>query len=145
MRLAHRVHTSASAEQVWEVLGDPQRWPQFDVALRGVRGTHGQASSGQRLIGLARTAALGIPIDVLEATAPTRLVLLVHTLPGLRQQITHEVTPAARGGSHITVSVTVEGLLARPSVGWVFLATGLTARLLARRADRLARAARRAA
>lgn len=145
MRLAHRVHTTASPSQVWQVLGDPQRWPQFNLAWRAVRGTVGRAATGQRLVGVARAASLGIPIDVAEATAPHRLVLLVHTVPGLREQVTHEVVPVARGGSQITVSVVVEGPLARPAVGLVYLGAGVTARLLARRADRVARAARRAA
>ena len=144
MRLAHRVRTTATPAQVWQVLGDPQRWAQFEVSLRGVRGAHGQVATGQRLIGVARAASLGIPIDVLEAQAPSRLVVLVHVLPGLREQLGVEVVPAARGGSQITVSVVVDGPLARPSLGWVYLGAGLTSRLLARRADRLAAQARAA-
>lgn len=136
------MHTAASPAQVWEVLGDPQRWPQFELSLRGVRGTHGGAATGQRLIGLSRVAALGIPLDVLEATPPHRLVLLVHTMPGLRQQMTVDVTPAVRGGADVTVAVVVDGLLGWPAVWPLYLATGLTARLLARRTDRLAEGAR---
>lgn len=145
MRLAHRVHTAASPSQVWQVLGDAQRWPEFHLAWRAVRGTVGPAATGQRLIGVSRAASLGIPVDVAEATAPHRLVLVVHTVPGLREQVTHEVVPVARGGSQITVSVVVDGPLARPAVLLVYLGAGLTARLLARRTDRVARAARRAA
>ena len=145
MRLTHRVHTDATPAQVWEVLGDPRRWPQFELGLRSVRGAHGSAATGQRLIGLSRVASLGIPLDVLEAHAPSRLVLLVHVLPGLRQEVTHVVTPAARGGSDLVVSVVVDGPLARASVVPSYLASGLTARLLAHRADRVARAARDAA
>ena len=145
MRLAHRVHTAATPAQVWEVLGDPQRWPEFELALRGVRGRPGATSTGQRLIGLSRFAALGIPLDVLEATPHSRVVLLVHALPGLREQVTYEVMPATRGGSDVVVSVVVDGPLGWPAVAPLFLASGLTARLLARRTDRIARAARRAA
>ena len=145
MRLAHRVHTAASPAQVWEVLGDPGRWPQFNPGLRGVRGAHGTAATGQRLIGLSRVGALGIPLDVVEAAAPSRLVLVVHAVPGLRQRLVHEVAPALRGGSDITVSFAVDGPLGWPAVGPLYLASGLTARLLALRTDRLARAARRAA
>jgi hypothetical protein len=145
MRLAHRVRTRASPAQVWEVLGDPRRWSEFEPALRGVRGRPGAVSTGQRLIGLSRVAALGIPLDVLEVTPHSRVVLLVHALPGLREQVTYEVTPAARGGSDVVVSVVVDGPLGWPSVVPLFLASGLTARLLARRTDRIARAARRVA
>jgi hypothetical protein len=145
MRLAHRVRTTASPAQVWQVLGEPQRWAEFELALRGVRGRPGRAATGQRLIGLSRLAALGIPLDILEATPPTRMVLLVHALPGLREQVTYAVAPAARGGSDIVVSVVLDGPLGWPAVPTLYLASGLTARLLARRADRIARAARRAA
>ena len=145
MRLAHRVHTAATPAQVWEVLGEPQRWAEFELALHGVRGRPGTVTTGQRLVALSRFAALGIPLDVLEATPPVRVVLLVHALPGLREEVTYAVAPAARGGSDIVVSVVVDGPLGWPSVVPLFLASGLTARLLARRTDRIARAARRAA
>ena len=145
MRLAHRVRTAASPAQVWEVLGNPQRWPQFELSLRGVRGRPGRVLTGQRLTGLSRVASLGIPIDVVEATPQARLVLLVHVLPGLREQVTYDVTPAAKGGSDVTVSVVVDGLLGWPAVAPLLLANALTVRLLAVRADRIARAARRAA
>lgn len=143
MKLAHRVHTSASPAQVWQVLGDPQRWPEFDLFLRRVRGSHGTAVTGQHLLGLGRVASLRIPVDVVEAVPDRRLVLLVHTAPGLRETVTHEITPAVRGGSDLAVSVVVEGLWAR--TGWLplWLASGVTARLLAARVDRLARAERR--
>ena len=145
MRLAHRVRTAAVPAQVWEVLGDPRRWSEFELSLRGVRGRPGRAQTGQRLTGLSRFAALGIPIDVLEASPPSRLVLLVHPLPGLRERVSFDVEPAARGGSVVTVTVVVDGLLGLPAVAPLFLGNVLTVRLLGVRADRIARAARSAA
>ena len=145
MRLAHRVHTAASPAQVWEVLGDPRRWPEFELSLRGVRGRPDRVLTGQRLTGLSRFAMLGIPIDVVEATPPSRVVLLVHAVPGLREQVRFDVTPAARGGSDVTVSLVVDGPLGWPAVAPLFLSNALTVRLLASRTDRIARAARRAA
>ena len=145
MRLAHRVRTAATPAQVWQVLGDPRRWAEFELSLRGVRGRPARAQTGQRLHGISRFATLGIPIDVVEATPPSRLVLLVHALPGLREQVRFDVTPAARGGSDVTVTVVVDGLLGWPAVAPLFLGNVLTVRLLAVRADRVARAARRAA
>lgn len=155
MRLAHRVHTLATPDQVWEVLGDPRRWSEVEPALRGVRGRPGATRAGQRLIGLSRFAALGIPLDVLEARAPSRVVLLAHVLPGLRLQVTCDVTAAMRGGSdrggsdrggsEIVVQIVVDGPLGWPAVVPTYLSSGLTARLLARRTDRIARAARRVA
>ncbi len=141
MRLRHRVHTAASPAQVWEVLGDTRRWPEFELSLRGVRGRPGRAQTGQRLIGLSRVAMLGIPIDVVEATPPSRVVLLVHAVPGLRERVTYDVTPVAGAGSDVTVSVAVDGPLAWPAVAPLFLGNVLTVRLLASRTDRIARAA----
>ena len=67
MRLAHRVRTAGDPAQVWQVLGDPRRWSEFELSLRGVRGRPGRAQTGQRLTGLSRFATLGIPIDVVES------------------------------------------------------------------------------
>ena len=145
MRLAHRVHVAATPAQVWEVLGDPERWPQFDLFLRRVRGTQGRTAAGQRLVGISRVGSLRIPVDVVEASPPSRLVLVVHTAPGLREHVTTEVTPALHGGCHITVQVALEGPLARVALGPLYLGRGVTARLLGARAERLARAARGAA
>lgn len=143
--MVHRVSTAADPAQVWEVLGDPRRWSEFELWLRGVRGRPGRAQTGQRLTGLSRMATLGIPIDVLEATPPSRLALLVHPVPGLREQVSFEVAAAAQGGSDVTVSVVVDGPLGWPAMVPLFLGNVLTVRMLSVRADRIARAARRAA
>ena len=145
MRLAHRVHTIATATQVWQLLGDPKAWPQFDLLLRRVEGYHAPATTGQQLIAVARFGALRIPVDVVEAVPGRRLVLLVHTAPGIRERVTHEITTAVRGGCDLEVSVVVDGLLAPVAAAPLYLASGFTTRLLASRTDRLARAARRVA
>ena len=145
MRLAHRVHTSATAAQVWELLGDPRAWPQFDLLLRRVEGHHAPATTGQNLIAVARFGALRIPVDVVEAVPGHRLVLLVHTAPGIRERVTHEITTAVRGGCDLEVSVVVDGLLAPVAAAPLYLVSGLTTRLLAARTEGLARAARRVA
>ncbi len=145
MRLAHSVRTSASPSEVWELFGTPAAWPQFDLFLRRVRGTEGQAAPGQHLVGVARWWALGIPLDVLEAVPDERLVLRVRTAPGLTEEVTHVLTPTVRGGTDIRTSVVVEGLFARPAAVPLWLASGLTTRLLAARTHRLARGRRRTA
>lgn len=145
MRLVQRVRTSASPAQVWEALGDPARWPEFEPFLRRVRGAHGPATAGQTLVGVSRVASLAVPVDVLEADAGKRLVLRVHVAPGVREVRTFEVVPLLQGGSDLRVGVVVDGLFAGPAVVPLWLANGLTLRLLAVRAERLARAARRAA
>ncbi|MDP9442948.1 MAG: hypothetical protein M3P83_00790, partial [Actinomycetota bacterium] len=75
----------------------------------------------------------------------SRVVLLVHAVPGLRERVTYDVTPVAGAGSDVTVSVAVDGPLTWPAVAPLFLGNVLTVRLLASRTDRIARAAHRAA
>ena len=145
MRLRHRVHTSATPAQVWTVLGDPQRWPEFDLLMHRIRGSAGQAVTGQHLLGIGRGGGLRIPVDVVEAVPERRLVLRIHAVPGVVEEITHEITPLLRGGCDLTVSVVVEGLFARVAFAPLWLAGGLTTRVLASRVERLAKAARREA
>lgn len=145
MRLTQRVRTSASPSQVWEVLGEPSRWPEFELMLRRVRGSDGPAAAGQTLLGVSRVALLAVPIDVLEAVAGARLVLRVHAAPGVVERLTFEVVPLVRGGSDICVSVVVDGMFARAAVLPLWLGSAFTTRMLGVRAERLARAARSAA
>lgn len=145
MRLRHRVRTSATPEQVWGVLGDPTRWPEFDLFLHRVRGASGPAMTGQHLLAVGRGFGVRIPIDVVEAVPERRLVLRVHAAPGVVEEVTSEITPLVRGGCDLAVSVVVEGLFARAAALPLWAARGLTSRVLAHRVERIARAARRAA
>ena len=145
MRLVQRGRTSASPAQVWEVLGTPARWPEFEPALRRVRGTSRTAAPGQALVGVSRVALVGLPIDVLEVVPASRLVLRVHVAPGVQQTMSFEVVPAVGGGSHVRLGFVVDGMLARLAVAPLWLSGGLTLRLLLARTERIARAARRAA
>lgn len=145
MRLRHRVRTSATPAQVWTVLGDAARWPDYDLFLRQVRGGSGRVSTGQHLLGVSRAFGARIPIDVVEAVPDRRLVLRVHAAPGVVEEITHEITPLVRGGCDLAVSVVVDGLFARGAALPLWLARGLTSRVLVLRVERIARAARTAA
>jgi len=145
MKLVHRVRTSASPAQVWELLGTPTRWPQFDMFLTKVRGTDKPATVGQHLVGISRWTKLGIPLDVLEVEPEHRLVMRIHTAPGITEELTFVLTPTTRGGTDIAVAIVVDGLFARPAAPVLWLANGLNARVLARRTPHLARQARRTA
>ena len=145
MRLTHRVRTSASPSLVWQVLGDPARWPEFDVFLTKVRGADGPATAGQHLVGISRWTSLGIPLDVVEAVPDERLVMRVRTAPAVTEELTFVLTPTTKGGTVITVALVVEGLLARPAVPLLWVANGINARVLATRTTRLARSLRRSA
>ena len=143
MRLAHRARTSATPAQVWELLGDPRRWPEFDLFFRRVHGAE-RVRSGQTLLGIARLTSLRIPLDVVDAVPEQRLELFLHTAPGVWERVVYEIAPAVRGGSQLRVSVVVEGLFARGAVAPLWMASGLTLRVLAARAERVAKAARKA-
>jgi uncharacterized protein YndB with AHSA1/START domain len=145
MKLAHHVHTSASPAQVWEMLGSPVQWPQFDVFLTKVRGADRPAAVGQHLVGISRWTKLGIPLDVLEVEPEQRLTMRVRTAPGITEELTFQLTPTTRGGTDICVSIVVDGLFAGPAAPVLWLANGLNARVLAARTHRLARQARRVA
>ena len=127
---------------VWELLGDGRAWSQFELSLRGVRG---QVAAGAHLMALLRMTAVGIPVDVVEAVPEQRLVLVVQLMPGLREELTFDLTDAVHGGTDIALSVVVDGLLAATAALPLWLYDGFTLRVLAARSDRLARLARRAA
>ena len=93
VNLSHRVRTSASPAQVWQVLGDPGRWPEFDLFLQQVRGSSGRVSTGDHLLGIGRVVPVRIPVDVVEAVPERRLVLRVHVAPGVVEEVTHALTP----------------------------------------------------
>ncbi len=143
MRLAHRVHTSASPAQVWDLLGRPARWPEFNPFLRRISGSPSAVRSGQTLLAVARFTSVRVPVDVVEAVPERRLELFFHTAPGVAERVVFEVAPSVRGGAVLKVSVVVEGLFARVAVAPLWLANGLVARVLGVQAERAARSARR--
>jgi hypothetical protein len=145
MRLEHRVRTSATPAQVWALLGNPGSWPLLDLTLRDVRGGGSRVVVGQRLMALIRLSAIGIPIDVLEAVPDERLVLLVHTAPGLHEQLSFDLTPSLRRGTDIRMSLVVDGPLAPAALVPRWLASCLATRVLAARTERQARMDRRSA
>ena len=141
MRLRSRVRSCATPEQVWAVLGDPQRWPEFDLTLHRVHGSPGRVATGQRLLGVGRAWGVRIPLDVVEAVPERRLVLRVRPAPGVAQEVTTEIVP--RGdGCEVTASAVVEGLFARMVVLPFWVTISVTTRLLVTRAERLAASSR---
>lgn len=143
MRLAHRAHTSASPAQVWELLGDPRRWPSFNPFLRRVQGLPARARAGDTLLAVARVTSARIPVDVVEARPAERLELFFHTAPGVSERVVFALTETVRGGTSLRVHVVVEGLFARPAWAPLWLANGLVARVLAVQSEVVARTARK--
>ena len=137
------MQTSASPAQVWELLGDPRRWPEFNPVLRRVHGAPERVRSGQTLLAVARFTSVRIPVDVVEAVPDQRLELFFHTAPGVRERVVFELAPTVRGGASLRVVVVVEGLFARVAWAPLWLANGLVARVLVAQAERSVRRTRR--
>ena len=139
MRLVQRVHTVASPAQVWALLAMPSSWPQFDLLFRSLGDARRPAAPGQHLMGTTRFGLVRLPVDIVETVEGRRLVLVVHTAPGVREQVAYDLTEAEGGGCDVQISLTVDGLFAPFAVLPLFLSGGVTVRLLAARADRAAR------
>lgn len=135
MRFAHRVTTPAAPSEVWAVLEDVERWPEWDPWVRRVE-ARGRVREGQHLMVLARWVPLRVPVDV-RLVAPSRgLGVTVHTAPGWREHVDHSVQPGEGGGSVVRVTTVLEGPLARVVALPLWLGSGITTRMLGRRATR---------
>lgn len=134
VRISHRVHTPAPPPDVWAVLSQPQRWPEFELSLTRVHGAAGAAVPGQRLVAISRGLGLRLPVDVGHVIARKALMVRVRLLPGLTQDVEYVLVPAARGGTDITAIVTASGPLARAAFLPLWSNAALGARLLGRRA-----------
>jgi len=136
VRINHRVTTPASPQEVWAVLENPSRWPEFDPFVRRVDSARGLVREGQHLMVVARGLPVRVPVDVRLVASGRRLGVTVHTMPGLREQIDHSVRARPRGGTEVRVTSVVEGPLARFALVPLWLSTGMRARMFGWRATR---------
>ncbi len=134
--VSHRVSCDAPPADVWAVLCEPSRWPEFELFLDRVTGAGGRVAEGQRLLGVSRGGMLRVPIDVRRVVPRKALRIMVHTVPGLREQVEHVLVPTARGGTEITIVVRTEGPLAMVALLPLWVSSSVTARMLARTAER---------
>jgi hypothetical protein len=135
-RVHHQILTDATPPDVWTVLREPQRWPEVEAMLSRVEGAAGHAMEGQRLLGIGRGVPMRIPLDVRRVVPRKALHLTIHSVPGLREELDIVLVPATRGGTQITFLVRLSGPLASAAVLPVWLGSGMTARLLAKAAER---------
>ena len=96
-RLHHQILTDATPPDVWTVLRDPHRWPEFEAMLARVEGAGGHVAEGQRLLGVARGWPMRIPLDVRRVVPRKALHLTVYSVPGLREELDIMLVPATRG------------------------------------------------
>jgi uncharacterized protein YndB with AHSA1/START domain len=135
-RLHHQVPCEAPPADVWAVLRDPHRWSEFETFLARVDGAAGHAVEGQRLLAVSRGFPVRIPLDVRRVVPRKALHLTIHSVPGLREELDIVLVPATRGGTQITFIVRLSGPLSGAAVLPLWFASGVTARLLARAAER---------
>lgn len=135
-RVTHQIACQAPPPDVWSVLREPQRWPEFEPFLSRVEGAAGHAVEGQRLLGVARAVPLRIPLDVRRVVPRKTLSVRVHSLPGLREDLEIMLVPATRGGTQITIVTHLSGPLATGALVPRWVMSGVTARLLVRAAER---------
>jgi hypothetical protein len=135
-RVTHQIACAAPPPDVWSVLREPQRWPEFEPFLARVEGAAGHAVEGQRLLGVARAFPLRIPLDVRRVVPRKTLCVRVHSLPGLREDLEIMLVPATRGGTQITFVLRLSGPLAAGALVPRWITSGVTARLLVRAAER---------
>ncbi len=142
-----RARSVASVADVWEVLGRPDRWGEFEPMLRSVTPwpadpdgpaagrDGGGVSAGQRLRALVRCWPMPMAVDVDHVVNRSSLAVTTRLLPGLTEEVEHLVIPSASGGSVLTVRLTLHGPLAVPSLLPRWFARAVTLRLLARAAE----------
>lgn len=135
-RVHHQILCDATPPDVWTVLRDPHRWPEVEALLARVEGAAGHAVEGQRLLGIGRAVPVRVPLDVRRVVPRKALHLTIHSVPGLREELDIVLVPATRGGTQITFLVRLYGPLATAAVLPAWFGSGVTARLLAKAAER---------
>ena len=136
-RVSSTARSAATPAGVWSVLGDPVRWPEFDLGLGRVAGSHGERTNDtQRLVGVVRWLGIPLPIDVVECSPGQHLQLRLWVAPGLTATITFDTTASVRGGTDVAVTTEPRGPFATLALLPSWVSVKLTARMLARVAAR---------
>ncbi|WP_406067479.1 SRPBCC family protein [Micromonospora sp. NBC_01638] len=135
MRFEAATEIAADVEQVWAVLVDVQRWPEWTASVsRAERGEPGSLSVGA-------TARLTQPKlrpavwRVTELTGQREFVWVSDT-PGVRTTAEHRLLPLPDGRTRVELAVSQSGPLAG-LIGWLY--GGLLRRYVRMEADGLRR------
>jgi uncharacterized membrane protein len=135
VRYEHSVRIDATAEAVWAVWVDVERWPEWTASMASVR----RLDSGPLGVGSrAKVKQPKLPATVWQVTEmePDRSFVWVASNPGVRTTASHRVTPGSAGAGPVTATLFLEqaGPLARVVD---LLLGGLTRRYLRMEADGL--------
>lgn len=139
--------SAAPVTDVWALLVDPTRWPEFEPAIRRVVAEPpdeaAEVEAGKRLRAQLRLSAVQIPVEIDHVVNRSSLAVTARLLPGLAEEVEHLVIPSATGGTQVTVRIRLNGPFALPALLPRWIARVVTVRLLARAAEGPLRAASR--
>lgn len=135
MRFEAGTEIDATAEQVWAVLTDVGRWPEWTASVsRAERGESGPLTVGAtaRLTQPRLRPAVWRVTELIEG----REFTWVSATPGVRTSGEHRLLPLPDGRTRVELAIVQTGPLAGP-VGWLY--GGLLRRYVRAEADGLRR------
>ncbi|SNX94595.1 Polyketide cyclase / dehydrase and lipid transport [Geodermatophilus sabuli] len=112
MEQSTRIDVEAPVEQVWEVLREVERWPEWASTVTSVRRLDdGPLAVGSRV----RVEQPRIPPteDVVTELEPGRSFIWVATGPGVRATARHLLEDLGTGGTRVTLTVEQAGPVGR--------------------------------
>jgi len=140
MRIEHCREVAAPPAAVWALLGEPARWPDFEILVAAVAEPSGAAAAGPAREGrdvlvVARGLGLRAPVRIRAAEPDRWLGLRVRTLPGLVEDVDHLIEPLAGRRCRVRVTVAVRGPLRLVAYLPLRASSALVVRSLVRRAE----------
>jgi hypothetical protein len=131
--------SAAAVSDVWALLADPARWPEYEPAFRSVTavpsGEPAPVAVGQRLRAQVRLMPHQVPIEIDHVVPRSSIAMTAQLFPGLAEEVEHLVLPSATGGTQVTARIRLHGPLALPALLPRWAARAVTVRLLARAAE----------
>jgi uncharacterized membrane protein len=111
-----RIHVDAPAADVWAVMSDVARWPEWTASVRRVQPLDpGRSDSRPLAVGQRfRVEQPKLPTVVWEVTdvRPERAFAWTARAPGVTSVAVHEIEPAAGGGVDVRLAIEQRGALA---------------------------------
>ncbi len=113
------VDIAAPPDVVWPIVSDVERWPEWTPSARRIKLLDDIAELRNTARARVRLRGMGPSVwTVTEFDAGRSFRWDTTVMPGLRVTARHIVEPR-NGGSHVTLSITSTGVMARPSSGLI--------------------------
>jgi uncharacterized membrane protein len=111
MDIERTIDINAPHDQVWAIMADVERWPEWTPSIKSVeRLEQGPFTTGSR----ARVRQPRLPVAVWTVTSfePGRSFEWQNSSPGLHSRAVHSVEPTGPDTSRVTLSIDWSGLAA---------------------------------